>query len=111
MRRASEHARFRSAVRSQLVDLLGMAICCWSRFVRSGRAASVHHGVKMLEVLIVEISIGLALARLRMRLVDLIAGLIEQDAVVVLHRQLDIGGTLLGKPGRETMAGQRHSFD
>ena len=64
----------------------------------------------MLQSFIVEISIGRGLAGLRMRLVHLIAGLIEQHAVGVFHSQFDVGGAFLRNTGREAVSCQRHGF-
>src|SRR5260370_20199839 len=95
--RADIKARLGSVIRSKIEDLIRVSVACRARLVRRARAAWIHDRMYVLQVLIVKISIRSHFTSLGMRLVDLVAGLIEQHAVVVLDGQLDLGGALLGK--------------
>ena len=75
------------------------------------RMTTVNHSVNMFAVLIVDVAIGCILAGVRVRFIYQVAGLIEDEAVVVGHLQLNVGCAFLREARGIAMAGEADRVD
>jgi len=75
--------------------------------VRAGSTLPPEQKAVAFEVLIIQAPVRLVFTRIRVRLINLISRLVNQEAVFVLHGEIDKSRSLLREPGREAMTRQR----
>jgi len=107
------NAFFGSAVGTQFEDVVRRSVISHPGSVRTDRQSfpAVHHDVNMLGIFIVEIAVGNCLAGFGMGLIDNVARLIEQEAVVICDREVDVSGALLGESGWKAVTAEPNGVD